>query len=351
MKASSEARETIEDVEVFEPDVDESGVQVFDGESTAGSGGSLGAWSPSPLALLSDDEFEKRLVVLKDEQRRIAKVKQALLVLDRDYGLIPGTQTPSLFQPGAEAYNRLAHLRPRYIVKRETGDGEAAPPVRFQVECELLDADGRIHGTGFGSASFWEKKFRYRNSLLECPECGGEFVFKSKNDPGWFCWKTKGGCGAQFGPKDQRIATQKPGLKENEDPHDLDNTILQYACKRAYVKATRTTHALSNAFTQDVEDMDPADVQQHGTERTARAEKKQKRQDQAAKAVSEGQVAMLVQRSKEAAERTGDDSITYQVVLADVLKKLGIERIEAVPQSRLPEAVKAFATWAPGGAA
>jgi hypothetical protein len=308
--------------------------------------GALGeAWSPSPLALLSDEEFEGRLVLMQCELARIEKIKRAILTEDKegggngDYGVIPGTKKPTLYQSGAEKFNKLAGLQPRYFRHRYEGDGETAPQFRYEVECQLVDMDGRVHGTGGGAANNFEKKFRYRNANLVCPVCGQETVFVSKRDPGWFCWRAKGGCGEQFGPGDQRIATQSSGVKENEDPHDLDNTVRQYADKRAYVKATRTTHALSNTFTQDIED-DPANAGRDADDRPERTERGNKKDRPK---VTEGQAKMIGERAKERAK-------DFEGVCgADILHAvLGEERAaENVFQDELPETVKAISFWEP----
>jgi len=114
------------------------------------------------------------------------------------------------------------------------------------------------------------------------------------------------------------------------------------------VKATRTTHALSNAFTQDVEDMDPRDVQSHASERPARTENQQRNQDQASKPVSDGQLAMLIKRSEERAGELGDESISAGVIAEGVAKAFGVEGLGKLPQSKLAQAVKAIQAWEPG---
>jgi hypothetical protein len=43
-------------------------------------------------------------------------------------------------------------------------------------------------------------------------------------------------------------------------PRDCENTILKMASKRAFVAATLNAYALSDRFTQDLEDAEPVDV-------------------------------------------------------------------------------------------
>ena len=301
--------------------------------------GSLGEWQPSDLAMLSDEEFERRLVILEREKVRVERVKRAILKPDVDYGVIPGTKKPSLYKSGAETFNRLTHFVPEYDTRRETGDGETAPQIRYEVMCVLVDEWGRVRGRGHGSSSTWEVKYRYRNAKRACPECGQETIIKGRKEygGGWVCWKREGGCGAAFKEGDQRIETQEGGKGENPDPHDLDNTLLQMACKRGYVAATRTAHALSGAFTQDVEDTgipSDDDVPASGAPQ--------------GEPIGEAQVGGLRKAAQARATKLGDPSIGTATIVSDVLKRHGIEALEKVPRSKFVAITKAIATWEPG---
>jgi hypothetical protein len=90
---------------------------------------------------------------------------------------------------------------------------------------------------------------------------------RSKFEQGaWYCNKKADGCGANFGPgtaEAQAIESQDVGRIENPDVADVYNTCLKMAKKRAHVDATLSALAVSDAFTQDIEDL-PNDDEHSG---------------------------------------------------------------------------------------
>jgi hypothetical protein len=327
--------------------------------TTAPSRGALGdLYTPSQLALLSDEAFTERLEVLKLEQQRIEDVKRAILVEDTagdgsgDYGLIPGTKKPSLYQSGAEKFNRLFALRPVYRRKRFAGDGEKTPHFRYLVECDLVDTNGAVHGTGAGTCSNFEVKYRYRNAALTCPDCGADEIRVSKfaDSEGFYCWRKpeKGahGCGAQFGPDDQRLISQTVGRKENPDPHDIENTVQQMADKRAYVKVTRTTHALSNTFTQE----GGAEPAAGDTPPPDEGEGEEKRAQRAGRTTATPpQIKAIRDRILAKLGDFADSGITAAEIEAGIAAQFEVEKLEDLTEAQVPEAVKAVFAWEPPG--
>jgi hypothetical protein len=100
-----------------------------------------------------------------------------------------------------------------------------------------------------------ESKYRFRNAKLVCPKCGRETLNRSKEQgKGYYCWAKVGGCGATFGEADKSIAGQRLGKVENENPHDVRNTVLKMACKRSLVAAALQVGCVSDLFTQDLDD-------------------------------------------------------------------------------------------------
>ena len=124
---------------------------------------------------------------------------------------------------------------------------------RIRVDVLRMD-DGRRRATGQGSCSSFEKKYRYRNALPICPECGKENVRVSKGG-GFYCWQKTGGCGASFHHDDERITSQPIGQVLNDDPMEQANTILKMAVKRGEVDAALRLPGVARFFTQDLEDM------------------------------------------------------------------------------------------------
>lgn len=316
---------------------------------------SVEAWSPSPYALLDEPSFQSRVDLMRTELRRTEEIKRAILIEDPgdgtgDFGVIPGTQKASLYQPGAEKFNKLAGLQPAYSRECRYGDGDTAPHFSFEVECHLVDEAGRVHGSGGGAANNFEKKFRYRTANLICPRCGVEAVLESRkaNEPGFFCWRRRDGCGENFAPDDVRIITQDKGVKENDDPFDLFNTVRQYADKRAYVKATRTTHALSGTFTQDDDDDDPANA---GTDPKAQAGKAQDRARKAGRtAATPQQVRAIRDRIREKVTDFPDSGIQPDTIEAGLCGEFGVETLEELVQVDVPNVMKAVFAWEPPGA-
>jgi len=211
------------------------------------------------LAQMTDAEFEHRLADLKRGQDRIKRIKTELMERDVHYGVIPGTNKPSLLKPGAEVLLSIYGLRPDFIATVEHGDGVSSPDISVTMRCELHlgDLEGPIVAVGVGGANSWEKKHRYRSAERVCPNCGviGS-VFKSKKEgEGFYCWSKKDGCGAQFAADDSRIASM--AKVDNPDPYELQNTLLKMSKKRSLIDATLTGTASSDLFTQDISDDDP----------------------------------------------------------------------------------------------
>ncbi len=198
------------------------------------------------------------LLNIEDIKRQIDAVKKlykSVMVKDIDYGIIEGTKKPSLLQPGAEKVGMMFRLYPQYTadIKQLENDHR-----EIMVYCKIIViGDDYQVGHGIAICSTMEPKYRFRNQKHKCPECGAEYVFKSKPQygDGYYCYKKAGGCGATFDGSDSRIIDQVIGKVENEYPAEKYHTVLMMAEKRAYVKAIRTLAAVSDTFTQDTEDM------------------------------------------------------------------------------------------------
>ncbi len=194
---------------------------------------------------------ELRVDDVKGQVLKIQSLMKELMKEGEHYGIIPGTQKPSLLKPGAEKLCFMFRLIPEYDVKeKELPNGHR----EYEILTRLLH-NGVKAGEGVGLCTTMEPKYRYRQNERKCPMCGKETIFKSKKEEGgWFCWAKKGGCGVQFPDGDESIEKQEAGKKENPDIADTYNTVLKMAKKRSVVDATITACAASDIFTQDVED-------------------------------------------------------------------------------------------------
>jgi hypothetical protein len=182
-----------------------------------------------------------------------------------DYGIIPGTEKPTLLKPGAEKLVDIFRCTPEFEIVSQTEDYERGL-FAYTFRVKLLQRDAQaVLAEGYGSANSREGRYRWRNANPKCPQCGKETLFRSKKDPGFYCWSKKGGCGAQFGAHDATVkaAFDGAGKVENDDVATLANTILKMAKKRALVDGAIALARVSDLFTQDVEDLaPPAPVQE-----------------------------------------------------------------------------------------
>jgi len=144
-------------------------------------------------------------VQLQQVQATMAKIRQFQQIIRQsfveghDYGVIPNTDKPTLYKPGAEKILMLLGLRSEFDIVDSTRDFEKGF-FEYQIRCRLLHGD-MIITEGLGAANTREARYR------------------------------KG------------------------DPYTLDNTVLKMAKKRALVDAALLVGSLSDIFTQDVEDM------------------------------------------------------------------------------------------------
>ena len=164
---------------------------------------------------------------------------------DEHYGVIPGTQKPTLLKPGAEKLCLAFRLDPDYEIIREVREKDF---IAYTVKCTLAHIPtSQEIASGIGSCNSKETKYRYRSQNTGKPVpkeywdkrdsaiLGGSQYTVRKKDKQWLIF--------------EQI--------ENENPWDVDNTLIKMACKRALVAATLNATAASDIFTQDIEDMPP----------------------------------------------------------------------------------------------
>ena len=130
---------------------------------------------------------------------RFQQIVQKTLKRGHDYGVIPGTDKPTLLKPGAEKILMLMGLTSEYHITERIQDYDKGF-FAFTVRCELYKNGIKIT-EGVGHCNTKERKYR------------------------------------------------------NQDPYTLANTCLKMAKKRAQIDATLTVASLSDVFTQDIEDM------------------------------------------------------------------------------------------------
>ena len=184
------------------------------------------------------------------------------------FDTIPGTQKPSLLDPGGDLLMKMyglsdvhpidPHGKPSYVIEHMTEDWDREPPLfDYLVSCTLYNVrTGEAVRTGKASCNSWEDKYRWRETRRICPQCKAEAIIRGKEEfgGGWMCWRKKGGCGAKFPDGSQAIEGQRAGRVPNMDIANQKNTILQIAQKRAKLRAVRSGTLAGEMFTQDIDE-------------------------------------------------------------------------------------------------
>lgn len=184
----------------------------------------------------------------------IQECMASLMKRDVHYGVIPGCEKPSLWQPGADKLCMLFRLRAEYEVTKLV---EQDTWISVTMKCRLVHIPtGMCWGEGVGSANTREKRYANQTTAKVCPRCKKGAIIKGKEEysGGWVCFKKKGGCGEKYKDGDKAIETQS-GEAQVDAVWDLHNTVTKVAAKRAKVACVLTATAASDIFTQDLEDL------------------------------------------------------------------------------------------------
>ncbi len=193
-------------------------------------------------------------------KQRLVELQQFVkdvMVEGEDYGIIPGTVKPTLFQPGAQKLCEIYGLALSLEVTNRIEDWEKGR-FHYEVKAVLVNKRNGIEvGQGLGSCNSMEGRYRWRDLKRTCPQCHGESIIKGRAEfgGGWLCFKKTGGCGAKYPDGDALIEKQVVGRIENDDVYTLVNTILKMAKKRAMVDVAISVTRSSGLFTQDLEDL------------------------------------------------------------------------------------------------
>ena len=182
----------------------------------------------------------------------IQHVMREVMIEGQHFGVVPGTEKPSLMKAGAEKLNMTFHLRARYpqVQRTDMPNGHR----EIQTQCQLVSPAGEVIGEGWGSCSTMESRYRYRNvsdyEILEDPIPSDAKERKQEYRKQGLGMKKVNGVWVWVKYKDAQ-------RQENPDIADTYNTVLKMSNKRALVAATLNATAASDIFTQDMEEVDP----------------------------------------------------------------------------------------------
>lgn len=167
----------------------------------------------------------------------VQEVMRAVMKPDVHFGVIPGTDKPTLLKPGAEVLCMAFRIADSYEIE----DLSTPDTVRYRVTCTgTHQTTGVMLGTGMGEASSAEEKYKWRKAYKDEFEATPANLRREKK--GW----------------DKKKRETYSVMQVRTEPADLANTILKMANKRAKMAMVLNVTAASDCFSQDLEDMDEA---------------------------------------------------------------------------------------------
>jgi hypothetical protein len=173
---------------------------------------------PGALALTRD-----AVTQLQQHRSLLMEYVQSQLRKDVDFGIVPGTDKPTLYKPGAEKMRTLFSLQAMTVM----ADKELDRPGNFAMftyRTEIRDKYGNLLATCEGSCNSQEKKYRERNT---------------------YKWVNK---------KKEKVGTEATPVC------DVLNTLQKMAQKRSFVGAIILATGASDFFNQDIDDPEDADA-------------------------------------------------------------------------------------------
>lgn len=165
----------------------------------------------------------------------VQEVMHTVMKPDVHYGIIPGTDKPTLYKNGAEVLCMVFRIAQSY----EVIDMSTADTVRYRSVCTgTHQMSGLTLGSGMGEASSGEAKYKWRKAYQSEFEATPESLRR------------------QYQGYDKKRKQSFTVMQVRTEPADLANTILKMANKRAMLAMVLNVTAASDCFTQDLEDMD-----------------------------------------------------------------------------------------------
>ena len=189
----------------------------------------------TPATIASDQRLQLPQTA-SDVKAHIQLIQQVMaesMIRDVHYGVIPGTQRPTLYKAGAN----LLLTTFRISVLPDVHDLSTPDEIRYRVHAQGVHINsGHVIGIGIGECSTSEEKYRWRDAV-----CLEEFDSTPENRK-----RIKYARGQN--------KTHYTRMQVRTVPADLANTVLKMAKKRAETDLCLTGLACSDVFAQDLED-------------------------------------------------------------------------------------------------
>ena len=190
-----------------------------------------------PAGALASTQASGRMALAEIIQhiQLVQEVMHTVMKPDVHYGIIPGTDKPTLYKNGAEVLCMVFRIAQSY----EVIDMSTADTVRYRSICTgTHQMSGLTLGSGMGEASSGEAKYKWRKAYQSEFDATPESLRRT------------------YQGYDKKRKQSFTVMQVRTEPADLANTILKMANKRAMLAMVLNVTAASDCFTQDLEDMD-----------------------------------------------------------------------------------------------
>ena len=166
---------------------------------------------------------------IKGQRDVIVEIMRGVMVKDVHYGVIPGTQKPTLLKGGSDMLLSAFHIAAEPVIE----DLSTLHEIRYRVRVRGTSmGSGNLVGVGIGECSSGEEKYKWK-------KCGDRQFQATPENMRREKWKS--GRNGEWCEKQVRT-----------EPADLANTILKMAKKRAQIDLTLTVLAAGDIFQNDV---------------------------------------------------------------------------------------------------
>lgn len=197
------------------------------------------------------------IMTVKNVRQQIAQIQDLMKACMRKkehFDTLPGYKKPFLLKAGAEKLSMMFRLAPVFeVIINDLQEGHK----EYRVNCTISHIEsGKVLGSGMGSCSTMESKYRYRETR-DFKVIGDASAIPNDYRQKKQAYRQQGlGC-KKVGDEFVWVQYSKGSGEKTENPDIADtyNTVLKMAKKRAHVDAILTVTAASDIFVQDDEEM------------------------------------------------------------------------------------------------